>query len=137
MRKNERLESLRVLTEQLVNRDISLKRVYERLNLALDLCDIGVWDLDIPTGLLSWDDRMARIFGRTVDTVRDFYDCVHKDDIETVKSTVAASIKSKAPYDIGYRINTADGIKYIHARGEITSDGLRFIGVCVVKREIL
>jgi PAS domain-containing protein len=130
----ERLQKLSDLTEQLTVRDSILKSTNAKLNLAMDLCHIGVWDLDINSGALEWDSRMVDIFGKNVSTYEEFLDCVHDDDRDRVHKAVSHSLNTSIPYNLKYKINTPTETKRIHARGKVVNntDGKRFIGVCVV-----
>jgi len=130
--RNKALQELETLTNQLVNRDVELKKTYETLTLALTLCSIGVWDLDIPNNILKWDSNMIKIFNRNVSSYEDFLFCLHDDDRNFVSGAINKCLKEESRYDNKYRINTDEGIKNIHAIGEVTQRGTRFTGVCVV-----
>lgn len=135
----ESLEKLKSLTGRLNNRDMKLKKMSSKLNLALNLCKIGVWDLDVEKNILEWDERMISIFGCNAYTYQEFLDCVHSDDRDKVLQAVTKSIRDCSTFDIKYKIVTSVGIvKKIHARGEMSDTGRgtkRFIGVCVVLKE--
>ena len=44
------------------NREAELQRLSRRLGLALEASNIGVWEYDMVTGDLVWDDRMNEIY---------------------------------------------------------------------------
>ena len=48
---------------ELKRREIQLERLSRRLELALDTSQIGVWELNIETDELFWDDRMNELYG--------------------------------------------------------------------------
>ena len=55
-----------------VSRDISVRKEYEdllarsreRLRLAIQGMNLGVWDYDIPSDTVTWDERVYELFGR-------------------------------------------------------------------------
>jgi len=125
----EYLKELEVLTDSLTKRT-------EILSSVLDSCDIGTWTWTPAHDTMKWDKAMLGIFEKEAKCVQDFIDCIHEDDKERVVAAVQESLSAKVPYDITYRINTAAGIKIIHARGRVVfeeKEPTRFIGVCVEK----
>ncbi|WDR07027.1 EAL domain-containing protein [Devosia rhodophyticola] len=48
---------------ELGQRQIDLSRLSKRLGLALDTSRIGVWEVDLVTNELLWDDRMNEMYG--------------------------------------------------------------------------
>ena len=92
-----------------------LQALSERLELALEGAQIGVWQWDYQSNRLSWDERMFAIYGIKPedfgDTYQDFEKYVHPDDL-----TVAREGKSSAhsPLSKEFRIIRSDGtIRYL------------------------
>ena len=52
---------------ELKRREIELQRLSRRLGLALDTSQIGVWEMNIETDELVWDDRMNEFYGYPAD----------------------------------------------------------------------
>ena len=48
---------------ELRDREAELERLSRRLGLALDASRVGVWDFNIDTDVLVWDDRMDELYG--------------------------------------------------------------------------
>ena len=60
---DERLKNI----GELKRREIELERLSRRLELALDTSQIGVWELNIETDELFWDDRINELYGYPAD----------------------------------------------------------------------
>jgi PAS domain-containing protein len=45
----------------------------DRLNLALSSAEMGIWDWDLPTGVIWWDERMHALFGMAPGTFKGSY----------------------------------------------------------------
>lgn len=62
-----------------------LRKLSERLELALDSANIGVWEWDYQNSVLTWDERMFTLFGVSPGdfkgTFQDWEQCVHPDDL--------------------------------------------------------
>lgn len=59
----------------------------ERLELALDLSALALWDMDIETGVIGWDARGTEILGFDPGDVADFdawLGRVHPDDVDAI-----------------------------------------------------
>jgi PAS domain S-box-containing protein len=63
-----------------------VRRLNERITLATRSAKIGIWDWDIDTNELIWDDKMYEIYGREKDTFKGAYETwlhsLHPDDKE-------------------------------------------------------
>lgn len=60
----------------------------ERLELALDLAGLALWDMEVETGDIRWDDRGTEILGYAagdLDHFEDWLERVHPGDVETIK----------------------------------------------------
>ena len=102
--------------------DLSLRESEERLTLAADAAEAGLWTLDIGTGLVWATDRARALFGYSPDEVIDmarFEASVHPDDRGAVRDALERSARTGEPIDVVYRIvHAADGrVRWISARG--------------------
>ena len=96
----------------------------ETLRLAAEAADIGFWDLDLTTNLLTWSERVKAAFGISPDvpcSMNDFYAGLHPDDYEATAAAFAAAIDpaQRTTYDVEYRtIGKEDRvIRWVAARG--------------------
>ena len=116
-----------------------LLEVAERFKLALRSSHFGVWEADINTNKLMWDDRMLEIYGfdrGTFGGTRDeWLQRLHPDDREPTLEKTRRSIEGEdGAYQTEFRIVLPDGrLRYIEAHGRLhrDSEGLpvRLIGL--------
>lgn len=114
----------------------------ERLRLATEAAEVGLWDVDVVHDVLIWPPVVKRMFGISADVVvsmRDYYDGLHPDDRDATSAAYAAACDpdQRAIYDVEYRtIGKEDGlIRWVAAKGRgiFGSDGccVRVIGTAV------
>ena len=102
--------------------ELNLRESEERLALAADSAEAGVWTLDHGTGLFWATDRARVLFGYSPDEVIDmarFEASVHPDDWGPVREALERSARSGEPIDVVYRIVHAadDRVRWISSRG--------------------
>lgn len=107
-----------------VGSEARLKESEERLRLAVDNAEIGLWDVDVVNNELIWPARTKAMFGISADvpvTMDDFYNGLHPDDRARTSAAYAASADPavRALYDVEYRtIGKEDGIeRWVAAKG--------------------
>ena len=111
----------------------------ERLRLALRSSNYGVWELDIATQRLTWDERMHELYGFTrgaFDGSRELWSgALHPADasatLEAVRSVIAGETGA---LDTEYRIVRPDGsVRFIEAHGHLQRDAdgraVRLVGL--------
>ncbi|MGZ4953929.1 MAG: PAS domain S-box protein [Methylobacter sp.] len=95
----------------------------ERLKLALDATNDGLWDWDLRSGLAYLTPHYYEITGYRPDQVRPDFDffkrTVHPDDLPYVLETMEAHLQGKTPAsEFNYRLVTATGeVKWMRGRG--------------------
>ncbi|WMT91640.1 EAL domain-containing protein [Pelagibacterium sp. H642] len=118
-------------------REIELSRISRRLGLALASSQMGVWELDVETGALTWDARMNELYAYPADgaprSYRDWRDRLHPDDRERAEDEFAQVLSTGSQYLSNFRIVTPAGeIRHIRAAGSIYQEkgaSMRFLGV--------
>ena len=114
----------------------------QSLRLATDAAEIGIWDLDLTTGTLTWSDRTRAMFGMSAGapcSMADFYGGLHAEDLEATSAAFAAALdpEERAVYDVVYRtVGKEDGVvRWIAAKGRGVFDSsgqcLRAIGTAI------
>ena len=108
-----------------INRDMTdrkrdeeqFRNLSERLALATKTAAIGIWDLDLRTEQVVWDDTTFEIFDipRVVPMTRaEFRRWVHPDDLPAVQAAAQHSIQGKTRESVEFRIFRPDGsIRYV------------------------
>jgi diguanylate cyclase (GGDEF)-like protein/PAS domain S-box-containing protein len=107
-----------------------LRASRERLAVATDAAGIGVWELDLTSGRLLWDDWMHRLYGTSPATFGGKLDVwrerVHPDDIGRMTHEIENVLAADGVLDSEFRIVRADGetrhLK-VYARVRDSADG--------------
>ncbi len=103
--------------------DAYLRESEERLQLAAESAEIGIWALDIERQSFWATDRAREIFGFQPDTevtMTRFLKSVHKTCRETVSDAVRRSVEEGIPVDIEYRIvHPERGDRWVHSSGRL------------------
>jgi PAS domain S-box-containing protein len=110
----------------------------ERLRLAQAAARVGTWDLDVPSGRVTWSPQYYALHGLDPDvhapSQRFWAESIHPDDRARVTSVVAgAGAGIDGRYEIEYRIVRPDGTtRWVLGRGEVVlgADGrpVRMLG---------
>ena len=113
----------------------------ESLRLSTDAAEVGAWDFDLTTDVLTWSDRTKAMFGISPEvpcSMHDFYAGLHPDDRETTSAAFASAVdpEIRATYDVEYRtIGKEDGVvRWVAAKGKGLFDGnscVRAIGTAI------
>lgn len=104
----------------------------EQLRLALEVAEIGEWDVDHATGTMFWPARVKAMFGISADvavTLDDFFDGLHPDDRGRVCEAydAASDPDRRALYDVEFRTvgREDDKIRWVAAKGRGLFDSQR------------
>ncbi len=85
----------------------------ERLNIALRASRIGIWELDIKTGAIIWDDNVYKIFGLKKsafdNTLPAYFKLIHPDDHQFSSKKIQRAIDNNQNFHIQHRVYKADG----------------------------
>ncbi len=128
--KESSLNLMEDLKSEILERKIAEERIgnlNERLYLAKDAAKFGVWDRDLTTNRLIWDDIMYEIYGISKQSFPEVYDAwlntIHPDDKEKIDSITKQAIKGEKEYNTEFRIIHPQGnIRYIKALGLVVRD---------------
>ena len=120
-------------------RRLALRDLNERLNLALRGSRFGVWELDIKTGRLYWDETMHSIYGMTRDemagSVEVFRSMIVPEDRALVEREFDSMLAGKPVEYMEFKIRrNGDGaIRTIEANGYLLRDSngspMRLVGM--------
>ncbi|MCF8356784.1 MAG: PAS domain S-box protein [Melioribacteraceae bacterium] len=93
----------------------------ERLLLATEGANLGVWNWNIVTGELIWSNKSKDLFGLEHDVIMSyerFIDGLHPDDRERTNEAVKDSLENHKDFDLEYRTIWPDGSNHwIGAKG--------------------
>jgi len=102
---------------------MALKESEERFQLAVRGASAGLWDWNPQSGAVYLSPQFKEIVGYEADELPNdshlILDLIHPDDIETVRTQLAAHLAQKYAYEIEYRIRAKTGeYRWVHARGQ-------------------
>ena len=105
-----------------------LAHLSRRLDLALEISRIGVFEADLDHDIVEWDERLIAIYGLQGiprETAGDVWPShVHPDDRERVIGLVDSSVAGGSDFQQEYRIIRGDGAeRVIRARSAFYIDG--------------
>ncbi|MRW88700.1 response regulator [Duganella sp. FT80W] len=130
--------SIREMVRLMESRYVAMHASEERLQIASSAAAIGIWDWNIVTGQMVWDEQMYRLHGMEGTRLNNPFDTwrkmVHPDDAIPTEMLLQQALNGTAEFDIEFRIIWADGtIHYIKADGmtfrDAESHALRMVGV--------
>jgi len=106
---------------------IELQDWQKRVQLANQSAGVGIWDMNLQTGHVSWDDQIFKLLGFPVHSVTPSYELwvngLHPDDRARVVADFKRCIETGADYHSDYKIIWSDGsLHYIRAVGHCQRD---------------
>lgn len=100
-------------TQALEREKAELAKALARAQIATEIAEFGVYEFDIKSGEMSWDERLFNIFGldpRSVEPSRDIWrELIHPNDRERVIEEINSAASDKAPSRITYRVVRPSG----------------------------
>lgn len=124
----------RVHIRELRRRQEEMERLSQRLRLALDTSKIGIWELNLETGKLTWDGRMRELYDIPEDRDTSRYDVwsesLHPDDLKRAEKEYWDAIDAGGMYHSDFRVILQDGsTRWIRAIGAVHTNtgGQRYI----------
>lgn len=110
----------------------------ERLRLALDAGQMGVWDWNVRTGELQWSESLEPLHGLDPGTFGGTFDhfqqLIHREDREAVNTAIRQALEISGEFYVEFRnLRKNAGIHWIAGSGKVYpgDDGkpLRMIGI--------
>ncbi len=106
------------------------------MDQALTSANIGIWEWDVITNEVRWNDAVYRIHGvdRETFTVsfESFARLIHPDDTERVQNAIRDALEKDAPFDLEFRIRRPDGREtWVFTNASVIREGgrpVRMIG---------
>ncbi len=119
--------------------DAVLRESEERLQLAAEAAEVGMWMLDVEVGRFWATERARQIFGYAAETditMERFLESVHTSCREPVTEAVRQAVEDGHEVDVEYRIALSDeSERWVHSRGRMqptsATSPARLLGVSV------
>jgi len=93
--------------------EIALMQSEERFRLAIKATNDAIWDLDLETGFVTWNETYSTLYGRPPETSHSYQwwiDQIHPDDrTRTVESLQTAISSDAESWTSEYRFRRTDG----------------------------
>jgi PAS domain S-box-containing protein len=107
---------------------LAVERISERLRVATQCSGVGVWDWDLQSNQLLWDDNMFHLYGINRDVLPDFRSvwesCLHPDDFERARQELNDALAGHGDFNTSFRVRWPDGsVHHIRAHGLAQYDG--------------
>ena len=136
-RVEERTVQLRQEIEAHKGLQVTLRESEERLQLAIKAADVGIWEWDVVSNRLTWDETIYRFYGIAPDKFGGAYEAweagLHPEDLPKSREAFQRALRGEEEYNDEFRVVWPDGS--IHwmktsARIERDSEGkpMRVIG---------
>ena len=105
-----------------------LLKTREQLSLALDAADAAVWEMDLETEELHWDDRAQQLWGyepgEFTGTFEEFADPVHPDDWGRLETAYRNAIEDHSSYTVEVRVVPDEKpLRWVRVAGQVVTDG--------------
>ena len=116
----------------------AIENVHERMKLATDSGNIGIWDWDIEKNHLDWTPLMYQLYGMQQTTAPLSYDtwrdCLHPDDRARAEASIKKALFDEAELDDEFRVVRDNGdVRYLRTTARVTRDrhgnAKRMVGV--------
>ncbi|WP_268800962.1 response regulator [Pseudomonas huanghezhanensis] len=116
--------------------ETALEEIKARAQLAIEAADMGVWELDLKTNAVIWDERCKALYELPPNAMLDADQVIglcHPDDTAILAAKVDEALGQESDFHVEYRILLpGDRIRWLLSNGRsIFKDGqcVRFSGV--------
>jgi PAS domain S-box-containing protein len=103
------------------------RELLERVRLTASATGIGMWELDLATLEMHWDEQTYRLAGRTPAELGDLRTSwtrvIHPDDLPMMRAAQDRALRDLQPFDLETRIVWPNGeVRYVALRGQLQLD---------------
>lgn len=132
------LDNARLFNERLQT-GVELHTSEQRLNLALSAAEMGLWDWDMMTDTILWNEKHFSLFGIDPETFNnqaaEAFAPIHPEDRDQVQQGVDHALTHQEAFYIEFRVVHPDAsVHWIASRGQQVKGSpgnhLRMIGIC-------
>ena len=97
-----------------------------RLELALEIAQLGTWVWDLRTGAGELDARGAEIVGLPAGPLEDVgaaqRESIHPDDVASVEAAISAGLATGGVFDLDYRAIVDGAVRHVASRARVLLD---------------
>jgi PAS domain S-box-containing protein len=126
------------ITERL-KAEQEVRNAKEKLDLALVNANIGIWEWNLKTDEVIWDERMEKMFGLEPGTFgktfKAFEALLNDEDISHIQKSISKALKNDLPVETIFRTKSDNGkTKYFSSKALVNKDNnknpVSLAGVC-------
>ena len=119
----------------------TLQAAQERTDFALAAAHMGIWEIDLNAGLVTWSDSLAPLFGLTPTqapkTHGEFFELIHSDDRRAIEDALEKATVERSELSIEFRAIWPDGsLHWIAGRARVLFDDSRPVNLLGVGIDI-
>jgi PAS domain S-box-containing protein len=109
-----------------------------RMQLATNASGIGIWEWDLKSNELVWDDWMFSLYGISPSSFSSTYEawqaCLHPEDLESSQQQLQDAVEGKRVFDPEFRVIHPNGeVRTLKAKAQVFRDennqAIKMIGV--------
>lgn len=135
---DEVLEARNALAKRVELTTTELEQTQERLTLAVQAAQLGIFDWDIPNNQIFWSDTLLKMWNYHRDefsgTLEGVKERIHPEDITRFNQAVKDTLEDRKDYELEYRIVWPDkSVHWVYAKGKAFRDQMgivqRFTGI--------
>ncbi|MFC3121483.1 hybrid sensor histidine kinase/response regulator [Agaribacter flavus] len=108
---------LRLKQDQLANSQISLQRIHKRMDVATNATQIGIWEFDLETSKLYWDQAMHSHHGMEAERfnqkLSSWLDILNVQDKVQLEALVNECIQTGKSWKLRYSVVVGNTTKYL------------------------
>jgi len=94
-----------------------------RMTFAQEISGVVTWEWNLLTDAVAYSPNVARLFGRPIRTLEDFWQCVIPEDVAGVQAAIAQNLAQGGFYAHEFRIAVApDTVRWIVSRATLVRD---------------
>ncbi len=115
------------LERRVIERTAQLKESAQRFQLAAESGQLGVWDWNVQSNFMVWNDRMFELYGISRDaftnSVEAWRNSLHPDDCNKAMADGDAALRGEKEFDTEFRVLHPDGtVKVLKANAIVIRD---------------
>ena len=113
--------------DEQVRQRYALENAHERMTIATDSSQIGIWELNSQSGKIQWTSQMFKLYGLADSEVEPTFalwsSCLHKNDRVRIVKQLTEAIAEKKNLDREFRIVWPDGsVRYLRSTARVKHD---------------
>ncbi|MEA5604529.1 PAS domain-containing protein [Nostoc sp. UHCC 0252] len=119
--------------------EAALAKSEEQLRLTLEFNHIGIWDWNVETGEVIWNNNHFRLLGLEPETSASYQlwrNCVHLEDVDRIEQAVLNALAEHSNFEDEYRVIYPDGsVHWLTGKGRgvcnEAGEAVRMLGVII------